>query len=69
MSEVKVLIQTDPKTELLGESNAKRLIDEVCVPEVASFEKMFREKAEGPLLRNEREVLTAYLFHKLNGSF
>ena len=67
MTELNLVVKTEPP--LLGESNAKALIEQVCRPEVAKFEKWFREQGNSGLLGYERELLSAFLFQKLNGSF
>jgi hypothetical protein len=67
--EVELVVKTEPPELLLGDVNAKKLIDQVCRPEVARFESWFQKNGHGGLLGSERELITAFLFQKLNGAF
>jgi hypothetical protein len=56
-------IRTECETALKGRSLVERVLD----PEIAEFERWFRDprRGNGPLTNYEREILRSYLWWKL----
>ena len=60
MEKVKVVVKENLET--------KNLLKKVLEPEVENFSQVFQKKSGTPLTGMEKEVLKAYLFHKIKNN-
>ncbi len=61
---MEIRVVTEPQTEKVGREVVKNLLE----PEVEKFSLVFQKLSGTPLTSMEKEILKAYLFHKLKSN-